>query len=205
MVQQMSVSSHEFPKGVNEFVKAGFTQLPSERVRPFRVKESPVQFECKVKQVIETGDQGGAGNLVICEIVLMHINEAVLDAEGKIDPNLIDLVARMGYHWYCRASGSSLFEVTKPNLKLCVGMDHLPDSVRNSDVLTGNELGVLANEEHLPTEEEVAAFAAMEEIQQFAAELKKNPASAETARHLTAKELIKAKKIADAWKVLLMK
>jgi flavin reductase (DIM6/NTAB) family NADH-FMN oxidoreductase RutF len=205
MVQQMSVSSHEFPKGVNEFIKAGFTPVPSERIRPFRVKESPVQFECKVKQVIETGDSGGAGNLIICEILLMHINEEVLDAEGKIDPNLIDLVARCGYHWYCRASGPALFEVTKPNLKLCIGMDHIPDTIRNSNVLTGNELGVLANEEHLPTTEEIREFEEMTEIQQLRAELQKNPDTSEMVKHLAARELIRAHKVQDAWKVLLMK
>jgi flavin reductase (DIM6/NTAB) family NADH-FMN oxidoreductase RutF len=204
MVQQMSVSSHEFPKGVNEFIKAGFTPIPSERIHPFRVKESPVQFECKVKQVIETGDSGGAGNLIICEIILMHINEEVLDAEGKIDPNLIDLVARCGYHWYCRASGPALFEVTKPNLKLCIGMDHIPDTIRNSDVLTGNELGVLANEEHLPTAEEISSFEEMEEIQELRSELRKIPGTSDMVKHLAARELIRAHKVQDAWKVLLM-
>ncbi|HEX5001351.1 MAG TPA: flavin reductase family protein [Bacteroidia bacterium] len=205
MVQQMSLASHEFPKGVSEFEKAGFTPIPSQKVKPFRVKESPVQFECVVKQVIETGESGGAGNLIICEIVLMHINENVLDSEGRIDPNLIDLVARCGYHWYCRASGPALFEVTKPNLKLCIGMDQIPESIRNSEILTGNELGVLGNEEHFPTEEEILAFAKMEEIQSLATELRNNPATAKTALHLAARELIRAKKVADAWKLLLMK
>lgn len=123
MVQQTSLASCEFPKEMSEFEKAGFTPIKSELIKPFRVKESPVQFECKVNQVIETGTEGGAGNLVICEILLMHVSENVLDSEGRIDQQKIDLVARCGYDWYCRASGPALFKVTKPNLKLGIGFD----------------------------------------------------------------------------------
>ncbi len=114
IVQQASLSSVEYPEGVNEFIKAGLTQLPSEIVKPFRVKESPVQFECKVKDIIELGQEGGAGNLIVCEVVLMHIDDAILDEKGQIDPYKIDLVARMGGDWYCRANGDALFEVAKP-------------------------------------------------------------------------------------------
>ena len=151
IVQQMSLASCEFPKGVNEFSKAGFTAMASEKVKPFGVAESPVNIECKVKDIIETGQEGGAGNLIICEIVMMHIKDEVLDAEGKIDPQKIDLVARMGADYYCRASGNAVFEVPKPNLKLGIGIDNLPEKIRNSKVLTGNDLGMLANVEAIPT------------------------------------------------------
>lgn len=150
MVQQASLSSCEFPKGTSEFEKAGFTPLASDFVKPFRVKESPVQLECIVKQVIETGNQGGAGNLVICEPVVVHINDDILDANGKIDPQLIDLVARMGADYYCRASGNAVFEVAKPNLKLGIGVDALPWGIRNSAILTGNNLGQLGNVHEFP-------------------------------------------------------
>lgn len=205
MVQQASLSSCEFPKGVSEFEKAGFTPIKSELVKPFRVKESPVQFECKVKQVIETGTEGGAGNLVICEILLMHINENVMDENGKIDPHKIDLVARCGYDWYCRASGSALFEVSKPNLKLGIGIDQIPAHIRNSDVLSGNDLGKLGNVESIPTSDEIHEFSGMNEIIQLKEVLSSDPVNATLALHLAAKELLKADKISDAWKLLLMK
>ncbi len=156
MVYQASLASTEYPKGVNEFDKAGFTMVQSDKVRPYRVGESPVQFECKVLQVIETGTEGGAGNLVICEIVMMHINEAVLDADQKIDPNKIDLVARMGGSWYCRASGKSLFSIPKPIHTHGIGVDALPASVQLSNVLTGNNLGQLGNVEDMPTPAHIA-------------------------------------------------
>ncbi len=160
MVQQMSLASTEYPKGVNEFVKAGFTPVASEMVKPFRVKESPAQLECKVKQVIELGEQGGAGNLIICEVVLMHIDEKVLDANQMIDPNKIDLVARLGGNWYSRTNGNALFEVTKPLLNLGIGVDAIPDHIRHSDVLTGNNLGQLGNIEKLPTEADIMHYLA---------------------------------------------
>ena len=205
MVQQASLSSCEYPKGVSEFEKAGFTPLASELVKPFRVKESPVQFECKVKQVIETGHEGGAGNLIICEILLMHVSEEVMDENGRIDQHKIDLVARCGYDWYCRASGPALFEVAKPNLKLGIGFDQIPSHIRNSDILSGNDLGQLGNIEALPTVNEINEFSEMEEIKKLKEVLNSNPTNAAFALHLAAKELIKAKKIEDAWKLLLMK
>ena len=165
MVQQMSLASTEYPKGVSEFEKAGFTPIASDLVKPFRVKESPVQMECIVKDVIETGTEGGAGNLVICEIVRMHIVDEVLDTEGHIDANKIDLVARMGGNWYCRASGDALFEVEKPLLKHGIGVDALPPAIRLSTVLSGNDLGVLGNLEISPTEEEIASFRNSPEFQ----------------------------------------
>lgn len=158
MVQQASLSSTEYPEGVNEFVKAGFTQLASEKVKPYRVAESPVQMECIVKEIIETGTEGGAGNLIICEIVAVHISEEVLDETGKIDQHKIDLVGRLGADWYVRASGSALFEVEKPLTTMGIGIDRLPDAIRNSKVLTGNDLGRLGNLEQLPTTEEANAY-----------------------------------------------
>lgn len=150
MVQQMSLSSCEFPKGISEFDKAGFTPVASELVKPFRVKESPAQLECKVLEVKETGKEGGAGNLIICEVVMMHINDEVLNENGQIDPHKIDLVARMGADYYCRASGSAVFEVAKPNMQLGMGLDALPPQIRNSRKLTGNHLGQLANFTQIP-------------------------------------------------------
>ena len=157
MVQQMSLSSTEYPDGVNEFVKAGFTQVPSDMVMPPRVGEAPVQFECKVNDVIALGAEGGAGNLIIAEVVKLHIKESVLDAEGKIDAVKIDTVARMGANWYNR-SKEGMFEVLKPIRTMGIGVDALPISIRNSAVLTGNDLGILGNSEKTPTEEEVREF-----------------------------------------------
>ena len=149
MVQQMSLSSTEYAKGINEFKKAGLTEVASDVVKPPRVAEAPVQFECKIKEVVSLGDNGGAGNLIICEVVKLHINEAILDSEGKIDPVKIDTVARMGGNWYNRAK-EGIFEVPKPLSTLGIGVDLLPESLRNSRVLTGNDLGMLANIEQLP-------------------------------------------------------
>jgi flavin reductase (DIM6/NTAB) family NADH-FMN oxidoreductase RutF len=180
MVQQMSLASTEYPKGVNEFVKAGFTPVPSTLVKPPRVGESPAAFECKVLDVIKTGDQGAAGNLIICEVVLMHLREEVLDVDGKIDPNKMDAVARMGSDWYCRASGSTLFRLPQPATKIGVGMDQLPDEIRKSKILTGNDLAMLAGVEAIPA----SGFTSDEK------------------KHLRAKELLKAAKVDEAWTVL---
>lgn len=158
MVHQSSLASTEYPKGVNEFVKAGFTPIPSTLVRPFRVKESPVQMECKVLEIKETGNMGGAANLIICEILVMHINDDVLDSNMMIDPDKIELVARMGGDLYCRASGSSLFKVAKPSRDPGIGIDSLPESIRLSKVLTGNNLGQLGNVSTLPDESSIREF-----------------------------------------------
>jgi flavin reductase (DIM6/NTAB) family NADH-FMN oxidoreductase RutF len=150
IVQQMSLSSCEYPKGVNEFVKAGLTPIASEVVKPFRVKESPAQFECKVLEVKATGEEGGAGNLIICEVLRMHIHDDVLNEQGQIDPHKIDLVARMGGDHYCRASGNAVFDVAKPNMQLGIGIDALPNAIKQSHVLSGNHLGQLANVSNIP-------------------------------------------------------
>lgn len=158
IVQQMSLASTEYPRGVNEFIKSGLTPVPSVRVKPFRVKESPVQMECRVRDIIETGQEGGAGNLVICDVLLIHVNDDVLDENGMIDPAKIDLVGRLGGDYYCRASGDSLFIVEKPIKKLGIGIDALPDRIKHSKYLSGNDLGKLGNIEALPTEDEIESL-----------------------------------------------
>lgn len=200
MVQQASLSSCEYPKGTSEFEKAGFTPLASEIIRPFRVKESPVQLECIVKQVIETGNHGGAGNLVICEPVMIHINDDILDANGKIDPQLIDLVARMGADYYCRASGNAVFEVAKPNLKLGIGVDALPWGIRNSAILTGNNLGQLGNVHELPVIDAAFHDDHLKNIIQY---YSISPDEMEKELHTYAKQLLAENKVDEAWQVLL--
>jgi len=200
IVQQMSLASCEYDKGVNEFEKAGLTPIASEMVKPFRVKESPVQLECKVLEVKATGEEGGAGNLVICEVVCMHINDAVLNEQLQIDPHKIDLVARMGGDFYCRASGNAVFEVAKPNLNLGVGVDQLPEAIRLSKVLTGNHLGVLGNCTSVPVIDEAYSDKDLNEL------LSRSYTNSEeriNALHTYAKELLDANKIDQAWQVLL--
>ena len=158
MVQQMSVTSNEFPKGINEFLKAGLTMVPSQAITPPRVAESPVAFECRVQKVIELGDIGAAGNLVLCKIEYMHVRENLLDNDGNLDTTQTDLVGRMGGNWYCRASGEALFEVIKPSRKLAIGFDQLPKHLLESDVLTGNELGILASSNEWPSKQEIETF-----------------------------------------------
>lgn len=203
MVEQMSLASCEYPKGVNEFVKSGFTPISSELVKPFRVKESPVQMECTVLQVIETGNEGGAANLIVCEILLMHISDEILNESKRIDPHKIDLVARMGGDYYCRASGNAIFSVAKPNLKLGIGIDMIPERIRNSQVLSGNDLGKLGNVEKLPSEEEINVFKQQEEVLKLLNTLKADPENTELAIHIAAKKLLAVNNVTDAWKLLL--
>ncbi len=199
IVQQMSLSSTEYPEGINEFVKSGLTMAPSEKVKPFRVKESPVQFECKVKKILELGKEGGAGNLVICEVVQLHISEAVLDENERIDQHKIDLVSRMGGNWYSRAN-SGMFEVPKPLRSLGVGVDAIPEPIRNSKVLTGNDLGMLGNVETIPSSEDVAHFVSNSiEVKTVLS------ADDEMLKHQKAKEFLTKNEVLSAWKVLLAK
>lgn len=202
MVQQVNVASGEYPEGVSEFEKAGFTPLKSERVRPFRVKESPIQMECIVKQVIETGDQGSAGNLVICEPVLMHIDERVLNEKGTIDPRKTDLVARMGGPFYCRAHGEALFELPQPTHHVGIGFNALPAGVRNSRVLTGNDLGQLANVPVLPDETSVNEHK-LTELSDTFIHLQDKPQELETELHRIAQRLLAEGNTDQAWKTLL--
>lgn len=192
IVQQMSLSSTAYAKGVDEFVKAGLTPIASEIVKPFRVAESPVQLECKVKEVIELGDEGGSGNLIISEIVLVHINEDVLNEEGVIDQQKIDLVGRMGGNFYVRANGDALFEVPKPVRNLGIGIDQLPEKIRTSKRLTGNDLGMLGNVEALPSAEAISKYAAEHSIPETWEEKEK-----------AAQVLLKEAKIEEAWLLLM--
>lgn len=167
--------------------KAAFTPLPSELVRPPRVKESPVQLECKVIEIKELGTNGGAGNLVICEIIKIHISEKVLNQDNQIDTKKIDLVARMGDNWYVRANGPALFEVQKPITTIGIGIDQLPESIRNSQILSGNNLGLLASVEQIPEKGESKAAESRTEEQ----------------KHMEAKQLLAENKVLEAWQVLL--
>lgn len=196
MVQQMSLASTEYPKGVNEFVKAGFTPISSKKIKPFRVKESPVQFECIVKDIVFTGEEGGAGNLIICEVLAMHIREDILKENGKIDQHKIDLVGRLGDDWYVRASGNALFEVEKPLASLGIGVDALPESIRLSTVLTGNDLGMLGNQKKLPLKEDAQRFVQNESFKELLKEV--NGKVKENSPHHIAKELIRNKYVKEA-------
>lgn len=199
MVQQTSLASTEYADGVNEFVKAGFTAVASDLVKPFRVKESPVQFECKVTQIIALGTEGGAGNLILCEVIKMHIDEAVLDKNGAIDQYKIDLVSRLGGNWYSR-SNQGLFEVPKPLSTLGVGVDVIPDYIKKSGVFDGNDLGKLGNIEALPTTEEVSIFVK----QNFAVKAVLSSDDQQNV-HLEAKKYLEKDDVLSAWKVLLAK
>lgn len=201
MVQQMSLASCEYPAEVDEFVKSGFTKLESEKIKPYRVAESPVQMECRVRDIIETGTEGGAGNLVICEVLVMHIDDKILDQEMQIDPHKIDLVARMGRDFYCRASGHAVFEVPKPNVELGIGLDQLPEGIRNSRILSGNDLGMLANVTQMPAADPAFADARCREIVQYEAN---NPAQMEEELHKYAAALLGRGELVKAWQVLLL-
>jgi flavin reductase (DIM6/NTAB) family NADH-FMN oxidoreductase RutF len=200
MVQQTSLASCEYPNGVDEFIKAGFTKLAAEKIKPWRVAESPVQFECKVRQVIETGNEGGAGNLVICDVLVMHIKDEILNEQQQIDPHKIDLVARMGFDHYCRASGDAVFDVKKPSTQLGIGIDQLPQSIRNSAILTGNNLGQLANVHELPAIDPAFEDDTLKQIVQYFAI---NPADMEKELHAHAKHLLEKGMVDEAWQVLL--
>ena len=202
IVHQMSLASSPYAPGVSEFEKAGFTALKSDLIRPMRVAESPVQFECKVNEVVELGQEGGAGNLIICEVVKIHINEEVLDANGMIDQHKIDLVSRMGGNWYCRADQNSMFEITKPITTCGIGFDQLPTDLKSSKILTGNDLGHLAGIEELPNETDVNEYKLVELSDLFVS-LENEPVKLEESLHLRAQELLKKNKLNEAWLTLL--
>lgn len=199
MVQQSSLASCEYPRGVDEFEKAGFTPQAADRVRPFRVKESPVSFECRVTRIIGTGTSGGAGHLVLCEILVMHVDDRILGDDGYIDPHRIDLVGRLGRDFYCR-SGAAVFGVPKPATELGIGFDQLPYSVRHSTVLNGNDLGQLASVTQIPRINPAFDAPRLTDILQDYAG---TPRDMETELHLYARTLLQEGRTEDAWQVLL--
>ena len=202
IVHQMSLASSPYAPGVNEFEKAGFTALTSDNVKPFRVAESPVQFECKVNEVIELGTEGGAGNLIICEVVKIHIHDEVLDSNGMIDQQKIDLVARMGGDWYSRANAESMFEITKPISTCGIGFDALPIDIKSSKILSGNNLGHLAGIEKIPDETNVNEYKLLELSDLFVS-LEDNPLALEQELHKRAQSLLDENKLEEAWLTLL--
>lgn len=200
MVQQTSLSSCEYPKGVNEFVKAGFTEEKATMVTPPMVKESKVKMECRVLEVKPLGTEGGAGNLVICEVLCMHIDDSILDENKKIDQTKLHHVARLGGDWYCKVDEQNLFKVAKPNTQLGIGVDALPESIRNSPILTGNNLGQLANVHEMPFVDPAFSDERLTNIVQYYAI---NPDDMDKELHRYAKELLDAGKVNEAWQVLL--
>jgi flavin reductase (DIM6/NTAB) family NADH-FMN oxidoreductase RutF len=200
IVQQMSLSSAEYPKGVDEFVKAGFTPVPATLVRPPMVKESKVHMESRVTEIKPLGEGPGAGNLVICEILRIHIDESILDTNERIDQRKLHHVARLGGDWYCRVDPSNLFQVEKPHAKLGIGVDALPVSVRMSTILSGNDLGRLANVQALPDIDPSFEDPRLRDIFHY---FSNDPAEMERELHRYAKALLEQEKIYEAWQVLL--
>lgn len=204
MVQQTSLASTEYAKGVNEFEKAGFTMLPSQLVKPPRVAEAPVQMECLVTEVIHLGNNPGAGNLVLAEIKLIHIREEILDEDGKIDQAKIDLVARLGGDWYCRVTADNLFKVAKPLTTLGIGVDALPKGVRNSYVLSGNDLGMLGNVENVPSEEEIDLIRNTPAVKEVLDATIGDAVNRQRELHELAKIMLEQGEVSDALKVVLL-
>jgi len=202
IVHQMSLASSPYPSDVDEFVKSGFTPVASETIKPMRVAESPVQFECRVNQVIELGTEGGAGNLIICEVTRIHISENVLDEKGMIDQHKIDLVSRMGGDWYCRADQNSMFEVKKPITTCGIGFDQLPKDIVSSAVFSKNDLGQLAGIEEFPNETDVNEYKLLELSDLFVT-LDNDAEKLENELHLRALGLLKQNKLQEAWLTLL--
>lgn len=200
MVQQVSLASCDFPKGMNEFLKAGFTEERSLRVRPPMVKESKVKLECTVLEVKPLGTQGGAGNLVICEVLVMHIEDSILNGDGMIDQHRLHHVARLGGDWYCKVDDSNLFRVSKPNIRIGIGIDALPENIRHSKILTGNHLGQLGNVYELPVIDPSFDDETLKNIFQY---YSINPEEMERELHLYAKQLLDNGKVHEAWQVLL--
>lgn len=204
IVEQMSLASTEYEKGINEFTKAGLTEVASEKIRPPRVGEAPVAFECLVDQVIETGTEGGAGNLIIARVIYVHIREEYLDENNNLDTTKLDLVGRMGESWYTRASGDSLFEIPKPLTTKGIGIDQLPWSIKNSEILTGNNLGRLGNVENLPAEEEILLWKKNEEVAAILDNNKADKKEFEIALHSLAKKQLEEGDTMGALKTLLL-
>jgi flavin reductase (DIM6/NTAB) family NADH-FMN oxidoreductase RutF len=200
MVQQQSLASCEFPKEINEFEKAGFTPIPATRIKPPLVKESKIQMECKVVEVKPLGNEGGAGNLVICEVLCMHINDALLDSNKKMDPRHLPLIARLGGDWYTVVNEQNLFQVPKPNTALGMGIDALPVAIRTSQILTGNDLGQLANFTSIPPIDPDFQDPHLKQIVQY---FSVNPDEMEKEIHRYASQLLGKGEAVAAWQVLL--
>jgi flavin reductase (DIM6/NTAB) family NADH-FMN oxidoreductase RutF len=203
IVGQMSLSSTEYGEGVNEFTKSGLTETPSVKVAPPRVEEAPAAFECKVNDIIELGDQGGAGNLIICEVVMAHFKEDILDENGKIDPYALDAVSRMGGDWYCRAQGEALFQWPKPIAGKGMGVDRLPESIRNSAVLSGNDLSQLANHENMPKKEQVIEFRTDNRVREILDQYGNDPLELNQQLHRIAAKFLEDGEAEKAWLALL--
>ena len=200
MVQQTSLSSCEFAKGVDEFVKAGFTKESATIVRPPMVKEAKIKLECKVNKIKSLGEEGGAGQLIIAEVLCMHVDESILGEDGKIDQRKLHLVARLGGDWYCKVDESNLFKVNKPNTQLGIGVDALPEGIRNSSLLTGNHLGLLGNMHETPVINPAFSDDRLKNIIQY---FSISPAEMEKELHMYAAELLNAGKVQEAWQILL--
>ncbi len=201
IVQQVSLASCEYPKGTDEFIKAGFTKEKASIVQPPMVKEAKVKLECKVNEIKSLGEEGGAGQLIIAEVLVMHVDESILNNDGSmIDQTKFHHIARLGGDWYCRVDETNLFKVEKPNVKLGIGVDALPEGIRNSSILTGNHLGQLANVHDMPIVEPSFEDEKLKNIIQY---YSINPAEMEKEIHLYAKELLNEGKVNEAWQVLL--
>ncbi len=203
MVEQMSLSSTEYDKGVNEFIKAGFTEVASAKVKPPRVAEAPVSFECSVQEVIELANAPGAGNLVLAKIELLHINEKYLNEDGKLDTKKLDLVARMGENWYCHAKGEALFEIPKPLQTKGIGVDQLPEFVKNSTILTGNDIGRLGNLANLPNSDAIQKVKAQSELKQLFEECKGDKRKLQNSLEMLGKNLLENGETEKALKILM--
>ena len=200
MVQQVSLASCEYPQNINEFIKAGFTEEASRMIRPPLVKESQVKMECRVVEIKPLGTEGGAGNLVICEVLILHIKDELLDAEGKMDQRKIHHVARLGGDWYCKVDESNLFKVPKPHMEKGIGVDALPGHVRRSKVLSGNDLGQLANVNEIPAIDPAFEDDKLKQIIQY---FSISPEEMERELHAYAHQLLSENKLKEAWQVLL--
>lgn len=200
MVQQTSLSSCEFPKGVDEFIKAGFTKEAATHVKAPMVKEAKIKLECKVTEVKSLGEEGGAGQLVIAEVLYMHVDERILGEDGKIDQRKLQLVARLGGDWYCKVDETNLFRVAKPNTQLGIGVDALPEGIRNSRILTGNHLGMLGNVHEKPGINPAFDNSRLKDIIGY---YSINPAEMEKELHSYAADLLNEGKLFEAWQVLL--
>ncbi|MDX1592070.1 MAG: flavin reductase family protein [Balneolaceae bacterium] len=203
LVEQMSLTSAAWDKGVNEFKKAGLTEVPSDVVTPPRVLEAPVSFECKVDQVIELGKEGGAGNLVIARALRAHIADEFVDEDGFPDQVKLDLIARMGGDWYCHANSNSMFQLPRPGGTAVLGVDGLPEGIRVSSVLTGSHLGRLGNLDSLPSEEEISRASKLEKVMEIRNKFKENPSALLEALHRVGKEMIEADKVKLALAVMM--